>query len=188
MPIHIESDRLRIRPISLDDVSFIHQLLCLPETDRYNALGIPENESHTMSMVQGWVGEMEIEDSRNHTLAIELQAERRPIGLYGIKLTSPKYRRAELWYKIHRDDWGNGYGTEATGAALKYCFKQLRLHRVEAGVAVENLASIRVLEKSGMTREGRMRKSLPLKTGFADSFLYAILQEDQQGTRDDSNE
>jgi ribosomal-protein-alanine N-acetyltransferase len=69
------------------------------------------------------------------------------IGLYGLKIGSPKYQRAEIWYKIHRDFWNNGYATEATQAILDFCFDTLHLHRVAAGCAVENTGSYKVLEK-----------------------------------------
>ena len=61
---------------------------------------------------------------------------------------------------------------------MQYGFKELRLHRIEAGCAVENFGSIKVLEKVGMKKEGRKRKSLPLKSGWSDSFEYAILSTD----------
>ena len=50
------------------------------------------------------------------------------------------------------------------------------LHRIEA-VAVTNTASIRVLEKAGMVREGRHRKILPLASGWTDNYSYAVLDE-----------
>ncbi|MEL7146066.1 MAG: GNAT family protein, partial [Bacteroidota bacterium] len=59
-------------------------------------------------------------------------------------------------------------------------FDQLKLHRIEAGVAVDNQRSIRVLEKAGMTREGRKRKVLPIRGDWYDNYHYAILEEDFQ--------
>ena len=50
----------------------------------------------------------------------------------------------------------------------------------EAGTAVENIGSIRVLEKAGMTREGQKRKVLPLKKGWSDNYIYAILEDDKR--------
>lgn len=61
---------------------------------------------------------------------------------------------------------------------LEFGFTELNLHRIEAGCAVENTGSIRVLEKVGMIREGRKRKVLPLKNGWSDNFHYAILSSD----------
>ncbi|MEL6484029.1 MAG: GNAT family protein, partial [Bacteroidota bacterium] len=63
-------------------------------------------------------------------------------------------------------------------AALKFGIEKLKLHRIEAGCAVENVGSIKVLEKSGMALEGRRREILPLKSGWSDNFSYAILESD----------
>jgi RimJ/RimL family protein N-acetyltransferase len=57
---------------------------------------------------------------------------------------------------------GKGYGTEVN-RVLDFGFNDLNLHRIKAGCAVENIASIKVLEKVGMIREGRGRQLLPLK-------------------------
>jgi len=53
---------------------------------------------------------------------------------------------------------------------LDFGFNTLKLHRIEAGCAVNNLGSIKVLEKVGMLYEGRERKTLPLKSGWSDNF------------------
>jgi len=68
------------------------------------------------------------------------------------------------------------------GMVIKYGFDILQLHRIEAGCAVENIGSIKVLEKVGMTREGRGRKVLPLKSVWSDNFEYSILETDVRKT------
>ena len=50
-----------------------------------------------------------------------------------------------------------GYGTEIAERLLAFGFEDLRLDRISADVAIENLACIRVLEKAGMVREGVAR-------------------------------
>ena len=61
---------------------------------------------------------------------------------------------------------------------LVFGFDDLKLHRIEAGCAVDNLGSIHTLEKVGMTREGRKRQVLSLEDGWSDNFEYAILSID----------
>jgi RimJ/RimL family protein N-acetyltransferase len=61
---------------------------------------------------------------------------------------------------------------------MNFGFKTLKLHRIEAGCAVDNIGSIKVLEKAGMTKEGRRREILPLKSGWSDNFEYAIVETD----------
>ena len=85
-----------------------------------------------------------------------------------------------MGYVLRRESWGNGYATEAARVILRIGFDILNAHRVTATVDTENLSSIRVLEKLGMTREGMHRQSFwsPLHENWRDVFLYAILEGD----------
>ncbi len=56
-----------------------------------------------------------------------------------------------------------GFASEAVKALLNYGFKTLKLHRIEAGVATENVNSIKLLEKTGMQREECIGKYYPLE-------------------------
>ena len=100
------------------------------------------------------------------------------MGLAGINIGNPGYRKAEIWYKLHFSVWKKGYATELTKELLRFGFKDLSLHRIEAGFAVDNTASVKVLEKWGFIRKGRTRKLLPIRGEWADNFAYAILEED----------
>jgi ribosomal-protein-alanine N-acetyltransferase len=91
-----------------------------------------------------------------------------------------KYKNRKIWYKLHSIFWNNGYATESLKAVINFGFETLNLHRIEAGCAVDNISSIKVLEKSGMIREGRGRQILPLKTGWSDNFEYSILETDER--------
>lgn len=174
----LESDRLVLSPIDLSDLSDIHLLHSLPETDRYNTLGIPKDIEETKEIIVPWIAEHDKEVVTKYTFKIESKKEVKFIGLFGLTVNAKKTKRAEIWYKIHKDYWGNGFGTEAVKLVLDFCFEDLGLHRIEAGCAVDNIASIKLLEKIGMTKEGRKRKVLPLVTGWSDNFEFAILHED----------
>lgn len=176
----ITTKRLELRPIEFRDLDTIHALHSLAETDEYNTLGIPDNIETTQSIIEPWIADNNRIEVRNYTLAIELKSEREFIGLFGLKLDHQKYNRAEVWYKVHPDYWNKGYATEALKAVLQFGFDTLGVHRIEAGCAVDNIGSVKVLEKAGMTREGRGRKILPLKSGWSDNFQYSILDTDKR--------
>ena len=178
--LNIDTLRTHLRPIERSDVENIHAFHSLPETDEFNTLGIPENIGVTERVVNLWLAEHEKEMILNHTLVIEPKGESGFIGLFGLKIGNEKYKRAEVWFKIHPSYWNKGYATEVLNAILDHAFNVLKLHRVHAGCAVENLASARVLEKVGMTKEGRMRGVLPLKSGWSDNFEFGILDSDQR--------
>ena len=81
--------------------------------------------------------------------------------------------------------WGQGYATEAMRALFAFGFNELALHRVADAVDPANVASLRVLEKLGLRREGHLRAARWYKGRWCDEYLYAILaaewQTGQQG-------
>ena len=71
-----------------------------------------------------------------------------------------------------------GYMTAAVRALIPVAFDVLRLHRLEAACIPTNLASIRLLEKTGFRREGYARSYLCINGAWQDHLLYARLQSD----------
>lgn len=84
-------------------------------------------------------------------------------------------RVAELGYWIVPQYRGNGYATEAARAMCDVGFRVLRLHRIEAGALARNRASIRVLEKAGLRREGILRERARIGRSWIDGVLLARL-------------
>ena len=174
----LTTQRLRLRLLQDKDLDFFHTLHSFPEVDRYNTLGIPVDKAASKLLLDGLLEELQHEPVKHYPFVIEEGASENPIGIIALRMGSSKFRNGEIWYKISPDYWGKGNGTEALRAVLNFAFRDLDLHRITAGCAVDNQGSSRVLEKGGMQREGRTRASLPLKTGWSDGYNYAILQSD----------
>lgn len=178
MKITLSTQRLILKPLNPDDLKEIHALHSLPETDEFNTLGIPQNVEETRLILLEWIKATEWEQSPEYTFTIRDIETSDFIGLIALKCGSPKFRNGEVWYKLHVNHWGRGYATEALKRVLEFGFSKLKLHRIEAGCAVDNKGSARVLEKAGMRKEGRKRKVLPLKSGWSDNYEYGILEEE----------
>ncbi|MFT4660147.1 MAG: ribosomal-protein-alanine N-acetyltransferase [Patiriisocius sp.] len=172
------SERLILRPLSIEDLSAVHNLHSLPETDEFNTLGIPKDIDETEKVITPLVRVNESELRGNFTWAIESKDEHDFIGLIAMNLAAEKFSRAEVWYKLDSKFWKNGYATESVKRLLSFGFNDLDLHRIEAGCAVGNLGSLKVLEKAGMIKEGRTRQRLPLKTGWSDGFDFGMLKSE----------
>jgi ribosomal-protein-alanine N-acetyltransferase len=71
-----------------------------------------------------------------------------------------------------------GHMTAAVCTILPFAFDTLRLHRVEAACISGNVASIRLLEKTGFRREGFAREYLCIDGVWQDHLLYARLKHD----------
>lgn len=97
-----------------------------------------------------------------------------------MNVSADRFQNGEIYYKLLPRHWGKGYATEVAQTLITYGFTHLNLHRIEAGVAVDNIRSIHVLEKVGMTREGRGRKILPIRGEWKDNYRYAIVEDDER--------
>jgi len=73
-----------------------------------------------------------------------------------------------------------GYMTAAVRALVPFCFRTLRLHRLEAACIPANTASVSLLEKTGFTREGYARSYLCINGVWQDHLLYARLADDPE--------
>lgn len=73
---------------------------------------------------------------------------------------------------------GRGVTPTALALVADHCFGPVGLHRVEADVRPENLASRRVVEKLGFREEGLHRRFLHIDGDYRDHVIYALLAED----------
>jgi len=82
-----------------------------------------------------------------------------------------------IGYTLDKQYNGRGFATEAVSLAVKYAFDELKLHRVEAGVMLTNIGSMRVLEKAGFHREGIERKGVKINGNWEDHQIFAIISD-----------
>ena len=174
----LKTERLNIKELTSADIDNVHKLHSLPETDEFNTLGIPENIQTTENILTEWLTLQNQEPRSSYIFSIDKTDDNNFVGLIAINLGKINYKTAEVWFKIHKDYWRKGYTTEALTRLLDFGFNELNLHRIEAGCAVENIASSKTLEKVGFTREGMKRKKLPIRGEWKDNYFYGILEED----------
>lgn len=174
----LKTERLYLRELTSEDIENVHELHSMPETDEFNTLGIPENIHTTEKILADWLILQKQEPRNSFIFCLEKNDDRKFIGLIAIVLGKINYRTAEVWFKTHKDYFRQGYTTEALTQILNYGFNELKLHRIEAGCAVENIASRKTLEKVGFIQEGMKRKKLPIRGEWKDNFFYGILEED----------
>lgn len=178
--ISLKTERLNIKPISKLNIEDVFNLQSLEETAKFNTSGIPKNIDETKITVENWIAENTKENNKRFTFSVELINGNEFIGLIGINLGKEHYKNAEVWFQYDYKFWNKGYATETLRKILDFGFENLKLHRIEAGCAIENIGSIKVLEKVGMFREAHTRKLLPLKSGWSDNYGYAILSTDER--------
>jgi RimJ/RimL family protein N-acetyltransferase len=183
----LETARLRLRPFRMTDAADVRRLA----GDRAVAdttLNVPH--PYEDGFAEQWIGNHRdwFERGQQAVFAVILKASpagaREPrhlsaaklIGAVGL-LIDPQDQRAELGYWIGKPYWNQGYCTEAARAVIGFAFEQLGLNRIFAHHFLRNPASGRVLQKLGLSHEGRLRQHVRKWDAFEDLELYAVLKE-----------
>ncbi len=86
-------------------------------------------------------------------------------------------RMAKVAIRLGSAYHGQGYGMEALRETVHFCFSQTELRRLWSDVDVRNIASCRMLERCGFTREGMVRQEKMVSV-WCDYYLHGILKED----------
>jgi aminoglycoside 6'-N-acetyltransferase len=89
-------------------------------------------------------------------------------------------RQCEIGFTIAPEYQGRGYGAEAVRLLLGYLFTARGKHRVTACCDPRNAASVALLERLGMRREGHLRQSTWAKGEWTDDLVYALLRDEWQ--------
>lgn len=176
--MNIKTERLILTELNWDDLNDVHDIHSVQEVDQFNTLGIPKNLEETKKVIKPDIEDQLKTQRSRFGWKIQLAETKEFIGLAGMFLSNDKFKMAEFYYKFYPKFWGNGYATECAKSLIKFGFEKHSLHRIEAGVATENKASVRVLEKAGMTCEGVRRKILPIRGEWKDNFHFAIVEDD----------
>jgi RimJ/RimL family protein N-acetyltransferase len=177
--MEILTHRLILEEIIWDDLEDIHYLHSFYEVDEFNTIGIPKDIEETRNNVYPFIEEKG-NPQRKYTWIVKIRDSGIFIGLAGISLSHDKFKIGEIFYKLLPGYWGKGYATEISRKIIDVGFRNFSLHRIEAGCAKENTRSISVLEKCGMIREGILRKILPIRGKWIDSYKYSIIEDEYE--------
>jgi RimJ/RimL family protein N-acetyltransferase len=103
----------------------------------------------------------------------------RPLGIVALSNIARTSRTASLWYLLGDKRYAaRGCTTEAVRHMLDHAFGPLGLQALHAWAVAENIASVRVLEKTGFRYIGRQRRCHPLDGRPVDRLLFDLLHEE----------
>jgi len=111
------------------------------------------------------------------------KATQEPIGKCDYRNLNPVTRAAEIGLTIgERDYWGRGYGKDIIYTLLNHLFYTLNLERVQLDTWSGNHQALRLYEKAGFQREGRLRRNEFVQGSYYDTILMGILRSEFEST------
>ena len=169
----LETARLALRPWTLADASRMQELASNKCVARFTRLPHPYADGEAEKFIATHAAKFE--QGTALVLAITLAETSEIVGCIGLD-GDFKSGIAELGYWLGAQYWGKGYCTEAARAMVDYASRALGVCRVHAAHFGQNPASGRVMEKVGMTPEGRRRQHLFRWGEYDDEVLYGLLR------------
>lgn len=148
-----ETERLVVRRLRPDDLDDFAALTGDPDITRYMDDGRPLSRERTALWID--VSEANYRTRGYGCFAVTAKPEDRVIGFCGFAFPPDRPGVVEIIYAFAPSCWGRGYATEVVRATVAFGFEGCGLTRIEATVDPANGASKRVLEKVGMTYQGR---------------------------------
>lgn len=115
--------------------------------------------------------------NENDTFSFAITVDGKVVGSIGIFRQANIHRyTAELGYYISEKYWGKGIMTDAVKQICTYVFENSDIIRIYAEPFSHNIASCRVLEKTGFQYEGTLRSNAVKNGRIIDMKLYALLK------------
>lgn len=152
----LQTDRLILRPFTEDDAPAYHALVSDLDVLRFTGETPVASIADTLAILRT----RPLRDYAVHgfgRMACVHQQSGELIGFCGLKRLEMFGNEVDIGYRFVRRYWGLGLASESAEALYAQGKNELKLARIIGLVMPENSASVRVLEKLGMTREKAIR-------------------------------
>jgi ribosomal-protein-alanine N-acetyltransferase len=182
--IRLETERLIVRPFSLDDTATLHEIVSQDEVMEY----LPEDVMtiEEVGRVISWLNECYDKNTPEcilkFTLAVISKGDQKLIGWCGLGPLEFSPEEVEIFYGLSKDQWGKGIATEAATTVLRYGFETLKLDQIVAVTDPRNAASVKVIQKLGMIFRKKI-ENLPEKHRSYEGCLYYSLSRQEYSHR-----
>lgn len=161
---------MNLRPAGETDLEFLAGLATDPQVEPFLAPGSGEDEALGLVLQRMASGE------EPHGLLVVESPAGRPVGALELALVSRQSRICAVRrLMVEPGSRGRGIGSTAVWLACKQAFEAHGHHRVQAEVYGDNLASQRLFERLGFTREGVRRNAYWRRDQWLDGIIFGLL-------------
>ena len=181
MDLKLNGKTIILRPLKKSDVPSIFKYTKTADIPRYTFVPSP----NTVENIERFINRsrQSARKGTTYVFAIVPHEAGELAGTIGIHAVSAAHKKAEIGYWLAKNFRRRGIMPEALGLVLKFCFKKLKLQRVQAGTLIDNVASQKLLKKCGFKFEGRHRSYYFHRKRIKDAYMYAITREDYRAKR-----
>lgn len=180
-PYPLRTDRLLLRPLRESDIDVILAYRNDPEVSALQDWELPVTRERVEKHVAAQSAWSDIIPGEPRQIGVERDGEL--IGDVSIGVDEHG-GIADIGYTFTTAHQGKGYALEAVSAVVDDVIDRLGVHRVTAELSTDNGASIRLLERLGMTFEFFAEKSFWWRGAWDDNLHYSMTAEQRRSWRE----
>jgi RimJ/RimL family protein N-acetyltransferase len=174
----LETPRLILRTIQDEDLEAFLAYRSDPAVAQYQGWEMPYTREKAEHFIQEMQRAGPVAPGSWLQLAIQRKNTAEMIGDCAFQLLAEAPAQAEIAFTLASASQGYGYAVEAVTRLADYLFRELALYRLRASTDVENLASIRLLERIGMRREAHFIQNYWARDHWASEYWYGLLRSE----------
>jgi RimJ/RimL family protein N-acetyltransferase len=174
----LRTERLLVRPLTLDDVDAQHAYRSIPEVCRFVPFDPMDKQEIAARIGRQWARRELTDEGQGFILGVEVAETGTLVGDLMLAWSSREHATGELGWVFHPDHGGHGYATESARALLELGFDGIGLHRMMARLDERNDASARLCQRLGMRQEGRLVENEWFKGEWTNELDFAILDRE----------
>lgn len=167
----LETDRLLLRKISMDDAEDIFLLRTNEAAMKY----IHKPKLNSIDDAKEIIKKMNEPDRIQW--GITLKNENKIIGTIGYHRIEKDHYRAEIGYMLHPHYWNTGLMSEAITKVTDFGFNKMKLHSIEAIINPGNTISRTILQKFNFIKEAYFKENFFFEGKFFDSEVYSLVKK-----------
>ncbi len=166
------SKDLILSELSGGDAENYLQYISRPEVSQYiSDDNVPSNLAESKIELRYWISLFHNQQGIYWGIYKNLEPNRL-IGTIGFNMILLHHLRAEISYDLDPEFWGQGFASEAVNEVLAFV-DSLGIIRVQATSHVDNIRSMKLLDKKGFIREGRLNKYEMINGKLHDYYMYS---------------
>ena len=175
--IQINSDRLLLRPIQMEDADFIFLYRSDDLVNQYQGW-IPRTIDDVHDFITNKVSPEINQPGTWFQFVIIKKDDSELIGDIGVHFLASNSFQVEMGCTLSQKYHGNGYATEALKSIINYLIDELGKRRIIASIDSRNQPSIRLIERLGFRKKGLIKENSEVNSEWVDDLVYAILKEE----------
>lgn len=172
------TDRLTLRPMTLDDAGAIYSYRSIPEVNTYTYTPVWTSMEKAIAHVEKHVPMVTNSSSGFGNWMVVRNDTGDVIGDVFLNRDAEMRGATEIGYMFHPDHAGHGFATEAVRSVLRIGFEKWGEHRIYARVDEENIASVKVCQKLGMRQEARLIENDMRDDVWSNELIFAMLDRE----------